>query len=145
MNHIAGGMKSLCEDIIAGREDRRSTIKQLKGEAETIRDNARRYLADSKKFRDEMGKDLRKGLREGREDLIKNVNALREDFKEKEEEVKTDLAEATKIWNQMKETLRDRKMKPKWKSEVSPVRRSKTFQREGTTRALNPVPIPKGI
>jgi len=145
MNHIAGGMKSLCEDIIAGREDRRSTIKQLKGEAETIRDNARRYLADSKKFRDEMGKDLRKGLREGREDLIKNVNALREDFKEKEEEVKTDLAEATKIWNQMKETLRDRKMKPKWKSEVSPVRRSKTFQREGPTRALNPVSIPKGI
>jgi F0F1-type ATP synthase membrane subunit b/b' len=99
MNNIAGGMKSLCEDIITGREDRRSTIKQLKGEAETIRDNARRYLADSKKFRDEMGKDLRKGLRE--------------DFKEKEEEVKTDLAEATKIWNQMKETLRDRKMKPK--------------------------------
>jgi gas vesicle protein len=114
MNNIAGGMRSLCEDIITGREDRRSTIKQLKGEAETIRDNARRYLADSKKFRDEMGKDLRKGLREGREDLIKNVNALREDFKEKEEEVKTDLAEATKIWNQMKETLRDKKTKHKY-------------------------------
>ncbi len=111
MNNIAGGMRSLCEDIITGREDRKTTIKQLKGEAETIRDNARRFLADSKKFRDEMGKDLRKGLREGREELIKNVNALREDFREKEKEVRTDLADASKIWNKMKETLRDKKTK----------------------------------
>lgn len=111
MNNIAGGMRSLCEDIITGRGGRKSTIKQLKGEAETIRDNARRFLAESKKFRDEMGKDLRKGLREGREDLIKNVNALREDFREKEKEVRADLADASKIWNKMKETLRDKKTK----------------------------------
>jgi len=113
MNNIAGGMRSLCEDIITGREDRRSTIKQLKGKAETIRDNARRFLADSKKFHEEMGKDLKEALRGGREDLIQNVNALREDFRNREKEVRADLAEATKIWNQMKETLRDRKMKPK--------------------------------
>ncbi len=113
MNHIAGGMKSLCEDIATGRGDRKTTLQQLKGDADAIRDNARKFLAESKKFHKETSKDLKKGLREGREDLMKNVNALREDFKEKEEEVKTDLAEATKIWNQMKETLRDRKMKPK--------------------------------
>lgn len=111
MDNIAGGMRSLSEDIITGREDRRSTIKQLKGEAETIRDNARRFLADSKKFRDEMGKDLRKGLREGREDLIKNVNALREGFKKREKEVRADLAEASNIWKKMEGVLRNRKTK----------------------------------
>jgi len=113
MNHIAGGMKSLCEDIITGRGDRKTTIQQLKGEANAIRDNAREFLAESKRFHEEMGKDLRKGLQEGREDLIKNVKTLREDFKEKEKEVRADLAEASKIWNQINETLRDKKIKPK--------------------------------
>jgi len=113
MNHIAGGMKSLCEDIITGRGDRKSTIQQLKGEAEAIRNNARKFLAESKKFHGVTSKDLKKGLKEGREDLIKNVKALREDFKEKEREVKADLAEASKIWNQINETLRDKKIKPK--------------------------------
>jgi gas vesicle protein len=113
MNNIAGGMKSLCEDIITGRGGRKSTIQQLKGEAGTIRNNAKRFLSESKRFRDEMGKDLRKGLQEGREDLLKNVKALREDFREKEKEVKADLAEASKIWNKMNETLRDKKIKHK--------------------------------
>jgi len=113
MNHIAGGMKSLCEDIITGRGDRKSTIQQLKGEADTIRENAKKFLADSKKFHEEMGKDLKEALREGREDLIQNVNALREDFRKREKEVRADLAEASKIWNQINETLRDKKIKPK--------------------------------
>lgn len=111
MNHIAGGMKSFCEDIITGRGDRKSTIQQLKGEAEVIRNNARIFLAESKKFHGVTSKDLKKGLKEGREDLMKNVKALREDFKEKEREVKADLAEARKIWNQINETLRDKKIK----------------------------------
>jgi uncharacterized protein YoxC len=111
MNNIAGGMKSLCEDIVTGRGGRKSTIKQLKEEAETIRDNARKFLSKSKRFRDEMGKDLRKGLQEGREDLLKKVKALREDFREKEREVKADLAEASKIWNKMNETLRGKNIK----------------------------------
>ena len=112
MNNIAGGMKSLCEDIITGRGDRRSTIQQLKGEANAIRDNARKFLAESKKFHEETSKDLIKGLREGREDLMKNVNALREDFREKEKEVRADLADANRIWNKMKGTLRGRRKKP---------------------------------
>jgi gas vesicle protein len=112
MNNIAGGMKSLCEDIITGRGDRKSTIQQLKGEAEALRDNTRKFLAESKKFHEETSKDLKKGLREGKEDLMKNVNALREDFREKEKEVRADLAEANKIWNKMKETLKDKKTKP---------------------------------
>jgi len=113
MNNIAGGMKSLCEDIITGRGDRKTIIQQLKGEANAIRDNARKFLAESKKLHGEMKEELEKDLKEGREDLMKNVDALREDFREKEKEVRADLAEASKIWNQMKETLRDRKMKPK--------------------------------
>ena len=113
MDKASAGMRSLCEDITTGREDRRSAIKQLKGKAETIRDNARRFLAESKKFHEETSKDLKKGLREGREDLMKNVNALREDFKKKEKEVKADLAEASRIWNNMNQTLRKQKTKYK--------------------------------
>lgn len=108
MDNVSDGMKSLCEDIITGHEDRKSSIKQLKEQAEAIRDNSRKFLADSKRFHEEMSKDLRKDLREGREELIKNVNALREDFRKKEREVMADMAEASKIWNEMKKTLRIR-------------------------------------
>jgi molecular chaperone GrpE (heat shock protein) len=111
MDHIAGGMKSLCEDIITGRGDRKSTIQQLKGEAEALRDNTRKFLADSKKFHEEMGKDLKEALREGKEDLIHNVNALREDFRKREKEVRADLAEASNIWKKMEGTLRNKKTK----------------------------------
>ena len=108
MGNVPVGMKSLCKDIITGHEDRKSSIRQLKEQVEAIRDNSRKFLADSKKFHEEMSKDLKKDLREGREELIKNVNALREDFRKKEREVMADLAEASKIWNKMKKTLRIR-------------------------------------
>jgi hypothetical protein len=113
MNNIAGGMKSLCEDIIKEHEDRKGTVKQLKVRSQAIRDNARKFLSNSKRFHGKMSKDLKKGLRESREDLIKNVNVLREDFRKKEREVKADLAEASKIWNKINEKLRNKKTKPK--------------------------------
>jgi len=112
MDNVSNGMKSLCEDIIAGHENRKSGIKQLKGQVGVLRDNARKFLADSKRLHEEMGKDLKKRLQEDREGLIKNVNALREDFKEKEREIRADLAEASKIYNKMNETLRSKKTKP---------------------------------
>lgn len=111
MDNVSGGMESLCEDILRCHENRKGDIKQLKSQTETIRDNTRKFLADSKKFHEEMSKDLRKGLREGRGDLTKNVNALREDFRKKEREVKADLDEASKVWNKMNETLRSKKTK----------------------------------
>ncbi len=111
MDNVASGMKTLSEDILTGHESRKSRIKQLKEQAEAIRDNTRKFLADSKKCHEEMSEDLKKSLREDREDLIRNVNALREDFRKKEREVRADLAEASKIWNKMNETLRSKKTK----------------------------------
>ncbi len=111
MDNIAGGMKSLCEDIKTGRESRKNTIQHLKGEADTIRDHARRFLADSKKLHGEMKEELEKDLKEGREVLIRHVNALREDFRKREKEVRADLAEASNIWKKMEGTLRNKKTK----------------------------------
>jgi uncharacterized protein YoxC len=112
MDKVSGGMKSLCEDIIAGHENRKSGIKQLKGQVEVLRDNARKFLADSKRLHEEMSKDLKKRLQEDREDLIKNVNVMRENFKKKEREIRADLDEASKLWNKMDETLKSKKIKP---------------------------------
>ena len=111
MDNVSGGLKSLCENILSDHEDRKTFIKQIKGQAVAIRNNTRKFLADSKKFHEEMSKDLKKGLREGREDLIKKVNALREGFRKKEREIRADLAEASKIWNNVNETLRSKKTK----------------------------------
>jgi uncharacterized protein YoxC len=111
MDNVSNGMKSLCEDIITSHEDRKNTIKQIKGQVDAIRENAGRFLADSKKFHDEMSRDLKKRLQEGKEELIENVNTIREDFRKKEEEIRADLAEASKIWNKMNESLRSKKTK----------------------------------
>lgn len=46
MDNISDGMKSLCEDIITGYEDRKAFIIKIKGQAEAIRDNTRKFLAD---------------------------------------------------------------------------------------------------
>lgn len=111
MSGITSEMKALCEDILIGDEDRKKRIEQIKRQADAIRDNAKKFLAVSHKFQKEMGKELRTGLREGREELIKKVTAFREDFNKKEKEVKADLAEASKLWNKMHKVLRDKRTK----------------------------------
>lgn len=115
MENMSGAMKSLCEEIIRGHEDRKSIIKHLKVQAKAIRNNARKFLADSKKFHEEMNENLRKTLQEDRKVLARNITALREDFKKKEEEVRADLAEGRKLWNKMNKTLRSKKTKFKEK------------------------------
>lgn len=111
MKGIATEMKFLCENILHSDEDRKNEIEQIKEQAEAIRDNARKFLSASYKFQKEMGKELRTGLREGKEELIKKVNAFREDFNKKEKEVKADLAEASRLWNEMHKVLRDKRAK----------------------------------
>ena len=113
MENISGEMKSLCEDIVTAHEDRKRSIKDLKEQAETIRDNARKFVGYCRKVHKEMSEGLTKGLKEDREELIKNVFSLREDFRKKEKEIRADLAEASKIWGKMKEALRSKKSKSK--------------------------------
>ena len=52
-----------------------------------------------------MGKGLKKGLKENRDNLLKDVSAMRDDFKRREKEVRADLSEAKRIWNDMKNIL----------------------------------------
>lgn len=111
MDNIPDDMRSLCEDILKGDEDRKSEIRQIKGRVKTIRDNAQKFLIVSKKFREKMSKELKKDLRGCREELINNVNALREDFVKKEKEVRADLAEAKRIWNMANGVLKSRRTK----------------------------------
>jgi len=109
MDNVSGGMKSLCEDISMSHGDRKRNIKDLKEQAESIRDNARKFVGHCRKVHKEMAEGLTKGLKEDRIELIKNVSSLRKDFRKKEKEIRTDLAEASRIWNTMNKTLEDKK------------------------------------
>jgi len=109
MEKISTEMRALCEDITTSHKDRRNQIEALAKEAEAIRDNARRFVSDSKKLQQEMAKDLKKNLLENRKKLTRYVSSLREDFKKKEEAIRSDLAEASKIWNKMNKTLKAKK------------------------------------
>src|SRR3990167_1604277 len=109
MDNISGDIKSLCEDIATSHGDRKRSIKDLKKQAESIRDNARKFVDHCRKVHKEMAEGLTKGLKEDRIELIKNVSSLREDFRKKEKEIRADLAEASRIWNKMNKTLEDKK------------------------------------
>lgn len=108
MDNISGDMKSLCEDIVTSHEDRKKDINTLKKEAEAIKENARKFVSNCKRLHKKMAEDLRKNLLENREKLIRDVSYLRDDFRKEENEIRSDLAEASKIWNEMKETLKSK-------------------------------------
>lgn len=109
MDNVSGDMKSLCEDIASAHAGRKRSTKDLKEQAETIRDNARKFVNHCRKVHKEMAEGLTKGLKEDREKLIKNVSSLRQDFRKKEKEIRADLAEASRIWNNMNKTLEAKK------------------------------------
>ena len=109
MDNVSGGMKSLCEDISMSHGDRKRNIKDLKEQAESIRDNARKFVGHCRKVHKEMAEGLKEGLKEDREELIKNVSSLREDFRKKGKEIRADLTEASRIWNTMNKTLVSKK------------------------------------
>lgn len=109
MRSVSGGMKSLCEDIVTGHTERKRDIKELKSQTEVIRDNARKFVSNCKRLHKEMAEGLTKGLKGDREELIKNVSSLRQDFRKKEKEIRADLAEASRIWNKMNKILEAKK------------------------------------
>ena len=109
MDNISGDMKSLCEDIATSHGDRKRSIKDLREQAGAIRDNARKFVRHCRKVHIEMGEGLTEGLKEDRKELIKNVSSLREDFRKKEKEIRSDLAEASRSWSKMNKTLESKK------------------------------------
>lgn len=118
MDSASAGMKSLCKEMRISSEDRKESIRILKDQVESIRRNAKQFLIDSKKFHKGMSKELRDDLLGSKRELIKMVSFLREDFKEKNRELKADLAEAGKVWREMINSLEKEKAGLKQRSEV---------------------------
>ena len=105
MDDFSGGMRNLSEDILAGHKDRKNRIQELKDRTNAIKKDTAQFLDESRRLHAEMGKDLKNDLKKNRDNLLKDVNAMRDDFKKNEKEVRADLAEAKKIWNDMKNVL----------------------------------------
>ena len=105
MDDFSGGMRNLSEGIIAGHKDRKNRIRELKDRTDAIKKDTAQFLDETRRLHGEMGKNLKKDLKENRDDLLKDINATRDDFKRKEKEVRQDLAEAKRIWNDMKNIL----------------------------------------
>jgi len=55
-----------------------------------------------------MAKDQRKNFEKNRKELIRKINASKEDFRKKAKVIRTDLDLANKIWNEMHENLKKR-------------------------------------
>jgi uncharacterized protein (DUF342 family) len=105
MDNFSGGMRNLSEDIIAGHKGRKSRIQELKDQTDTIKRETTGFLDETRRLHSEMSDGLKKDLKEDKKNLLKNVNALRADFRKKEKEIRSDLMEAKKIWNDMKNIL----------------------------------------
>ena len=105
MDDISGSMRDLSEGIVAGHKERKNRIQELKDRAGTIRKDAASFLDETKRLHEEMGRELKSSLRESRAILLNDVNAMRDDFRKREKEVRADLAEAKRTWNAMKTIL----------------------------------------
>ena len=108
MAEMTDGMRSLVEDIMAGCEDRKRTIKELKADAVAVRREAQRVLVTAKMSRKEMAAQQRVELEHGRKELSHKVKGIREDFRAREKAVREDLAEARRVWGNMKDALRSK-------------------------------------
>jgi gas vesicle protein len=113
MEKASAGMRSFCEDLVTGHENRKIGIKEMREQTQALRENARKFLTDSRKFHKKMGKNLRQNLEQGKKDLGKNVGAFIKEFRKKEKELKADLAEASRIWKGMCEDLKNWRTKSK--------------------------------
>jgi len=111
MGKISSEMTSLCQNIIGAYGARKKILEELKKESENIRNNAREFINDCEKLREETTKVLMKTLKDDRETLIKIVDSLREDFQKKEKEIRANLKEASKTWRMMEDTLKGKKKK----------------------------------
>jgi len=105
MDDFSGGMRDLSEDIISGHKNRKNRIQELKDRTDVIKKDTAEFLDETRRFHEEMGKELKKDLKENKKNLLKDVNAMRADFRKREKEVRADLMEAKKIWNDMRNVL----------------------------------------
>jgi len=105
MDDFSSGMRTLSDDILAGHKDRKNKIQELKDRTDAIKKDAAEFLDETRRLHAEMGKDLKKDLKENRDNLLKDINATRDDFKKREKEVRADLTEAKRIWNDMRDIL----------------------------------------
>lgn len=105
MDDFSRGMRVLSEEVLAGHKERKNRIQELRDRADAVKKGTARFLHESRRLRLEMAGDLKKELKEKREDLSKDVNAMKDDFKRREREVRADLREAKRIWNGMKNIL----------------------------------------
>lgn len=105
MDDFSGGMRNLSEDIISSHTGRKNRIRELKDRTDVIKKDTAEFLNETRRLHEEMARDLKKDLKENKKNLLKDVNAMRADFRKREKEVRADLTEAKKIWNDMRNVL----------------------------------------
>jgi len=105
MDNISGSMRNLSEGIIAGHKERKNRIQELKDRADAIKKDTALFLDETRRLHKELGKDLKNSLRENKENLLKDVNAMRDGFQKRGKEIRADLTEAKRIWSDMQNVL----------------------------------------
>ncbi len=111
MGNISSGMETICKDIANSHTERNKSLKDLQKDVKNLRDDARKFVADSKKLHQEMAKSLNETLTKDREDLTKQVDFLRRDFHKSQKELRFDLAQGCKAWDEMCKTLKEKRSK----------------------------------
>jgi len=109
MGNISSGMETICADIVNSHAQRNKSLKDLQKDVKFLRNDARKFVADSKKLHQKMAKNLEESLSLGRQDLTKSVDSLKKDFHKSQKEVRADLAQSSKAWSEMCKTLEGRK------------------------------------
>jgi malate synthase len=111
MGNVLMEMESICADIANSHAERNRSLKDLQKDVKALRDDSRKFVADSRRLHQEMAKSLNETLEKDREDLTKEVDYLRRDFRKSQKGVRSDLAAASKTWDEMCKTLKGKNAK----------------------------------
>jgi len=106
MGNVAIEMESMCAGILNSHAQRNKSLKDLHKNVKSLRNDARKFVADTRRFRQEMAKSLNGTLEKDREDLARDVDSLRKDFCESQKGLHSDLVSASKAWEKMSKMLK---------------------------------------
>lgn len=95
---IASGMKGLTQDIAASRKERAKRLGEIKKETKESRERAQGMIKDFQAFRKEAGVRTRQELVRDKAQRESEVRKTRADFRQAQTELRSELKEASVIW-----------------------------------------------
>jgi len=96
---LIDSMQTLKSEIKASRGKRKQDLKNTRQDARKVQQDTRRTIAGFEKTRQEEAKSLTRDLTSFTKDLSRDVDTLRQGFRQDQAEVRKEILTASSVWH----------------------------------------------